>query len=66
MNSKTAKPKNRPGQGRIAANKVAGELKHPVTVKVYPTHRDELIMMYGSVQAALDSLTEPTIKPVKQ
>lgn len=46
----------RPGAGRKTPNKIEGEVKHNVSVKVYPTQEANIIKKYGSVQKGVDSL----------
>jgi hypothetical protein len=46
----------RPGAGRKTANKIRGEVKKAVTVRLFPSQAKRLIEAHGSVQKAIDSL----------
>ena len=47
----------RPGSGRKAKNKIAGEKKtEKATVNLYPSQKKYLESIYGSIQGAIDSI----------
>lgn len=53
---KTGRGGARAGAGRKSDNKIEGETKEPITVRLYPTQREALEKKFGSVQSALDSI----------
>lgn len=47
----------RPGAGKKAKNKVDGETKERVTIRMYPAHVNLIIIEFGSVQNWIDQKT---------